>query len=284
MKQDFDLHIHTINSDGEYSVSEIIKKLREENIKLFSITDHDNIDSIEQVSKEDLSGLEYVSGIEISSIVDNKYKVHILGYFIDGDKTKLYEICNKLRGARVKRLYDMALYIKDKFNIDLSEKEINEVILNAGVPGRPHLAKLLIKKGFVTTTKEAFTKYLNFVDVTTSYRVDAKEAIDAIKRAGGIVIWAHPRKTEKVHNIDFTDILDRFIELGLDGIEVYNSIHNIEDANRYLKVCREKNLLISGGSDFHGEHVKERVRLGYIYKGEEKVKVDKDNILKLVNY
>lgn len=284
MRQDFDLHIHTINSDGEYSVSEIIKKIREENIKLFSITDHDNIDSIEQVSKEDLSGLEYVSGIEISSIVDNKYKVHILGYFIDGDRTKLYEICNRLRNARVKRLYNMALYIKDKFNIDLSEKEINEVILNSSVPGRPHLAKLLIKKGLVSNTKEAFTKYLNFVDITTSYRVDAKEVIDAIKSAGGIVIWAHPRKTEKVHNIDFIEILDRFIELGLDGIEVYNSIHKIEDVNRYLKVCREKKLLISGGSDFHGEHVKEMVRLGHVYRGEEEIKINKNDILKLVNY
>ena len=102
MKCEFDLHIHSDNSDGELNVSEIIKELKRNNIKLFSITDHDNIDSIHELEKENLTDLSYIKGIEISAILNNKYKMHILGYNIDENYQGIINIVEYIKNARRK--------------------------------------------------------------------------------------------------------------------------------------------------------------------------------------
>lgn len=278
MVQDFDLHLHTNNSDGEYTTSELVRRIREANIDLFSITDHDNIDSIEDIKNVDLTGLTYVSGIEISSLVDNKYKAHILGYFIDGDRSALHEICDKLKRARGNRIYILAEMLDSKFNIKLDKEDLDEIVNNNVTPGKPHLAELMVKKGIVSSVREGFDNYLEYLKTDVSNRVDAKIAIDAIKKAGGIVIWAHPKKVEKEYDIDFTEVLDRFIELGIDGIEVYNSLHTYEDSLRYEKVAHERGLITSGGSDYHGQTVKSKVLLGLLFNSGEEVKIDRNTL------
>ena len=108
--------------------------------------------------------------------------------------------------------------------------------------------------------------------------MDAKIVIEAIKDAGGIVIWAHPKKVEKKYNINFEELMSRLLELGLDGIEPFNSLHTYEESMRYLKYAKEHNLITSGGSDYHGENVKPDVKIGVIFNSGENIKIDTKDI------
>ena len=128
MIQEFDLHTHTINSDGEYTTKQLVQKIRESNIKTFAISDHDSIKSINDMKEIDLTGLNYIKAIEISSILDNKYKMHILGYNIDEENEQLLEIINNLKQKRIKRIYDIKDCLKEQYNITLKDEEIENVI------------------------------------------------------------------------------------------------------------------------------------------------------------
>ena len=153
-----------------------------------------------------------------------------------------------------------------------------EVVENVNIPGKPHLAEIMIKYGYVSSVKEAFGKYLEDAKTKTSNRMDAKIVIEAIKDAGGIVIWAHPKKVEKKYNINFEELMSRLLELGLDGIEPFNSLHTYEESMRYLKYAKEHNLITSGGSDYHGENVKPDVKIGVIFNSGENIKIDTKDI------
>ena len=122
MIQEFDLHIHTINSDGEFTTKQLVQKIRESNIKTFAIADHDSIKSIKDMKEIDLTGLNYIKAIEISSILDNKYKMHILGYNINEEDEQLIEIINNIKQKRIKRIYDIANSLKQQHNIVLKDE------------------------------------------------------------------------------------------------------------------------------------------------------------------
>ncbi len=278
MIQEFDLHTHTINSDGEYTTKQLVQKIRESNIKTFAISDHDSIKSINDMKEIDLTGLNYIKAIEISSILDGEYKMHILGYNIDEENEQLLEIINNLKQKRIKRIYDIKDCLKEQYNITLKDEEIENVIKEHNIPGRVHIAKLLIKNNYVKTVPEAFDKYLDDIKTTIIAREDATKVIKAIKNAGGIAIWAHSKKTEKQHNINMEEILPNLISQGLEGIEAYNSLHTYEESQRYLEIAKKYNILVSGGSDYHGPIAKPNVLLGKIYKDNENYKVPKEQI------
>lgn len=279
MIQDFDLHMHTRNSDGQYTTKEIINQIKEKNIKTFSITDHDCIKSIDDIKNENIDGLSYISGVEISSILDGKYKMHILGYNIDGDTSELLKINEYVRKNRITRINEMASLLKEKYNIDVDKKMLLDTINSDSITiGKPHLAKILVKMGICDNVGDAIHYYLDNLDVKTSFRIDFKDTVNAIKKAGGKVIWAHPKKVENKYGIDMTQILDRMIELGLDGIEAFNALHSYEDSMRYIDIAHKKGLLISGGSDYHGPDVKSYSYLGVIYNSDENQKIDINEI------
>lgn len=274
MKQIFDLHIHTNNSDGELSINELIEELKKYNIKYFSITDHDTIDSLYEIKNIDIGDLKFIKGIEISSILDKRYKMHILGYNIDENNDEIIKITKTLKKARVDRFYELADRLYEKFNILLKKEDLGEIIEKVNIPGKPHLAKLMVENGYVKAVPEAFEKYLENIKTTISNRIDAKIVINAIKKAGGVAVWAHPKKVEKEYNIDFEKILPRLLDIGLDGIEIYNSLHTLDDCNRYFKVAKKFNLITSGGSDFHGKKTKPNVKLGEVFNSGENYTID----------
>ncbi len=269
MNTDFDLHIHTKLSDGEFTVKELISLLQQTKIKKFAITDHDSIDSVNELKNLDLGDLEYINGTEISSILDGKYKMHILGYNFDETNPKLKAITKKLKEARMKRFTEIVDAVSEKYDIQFDPKDIEDILANENIPSKPHLGKLMMKLNIVESVREAFDKYLEDISVKTKNREDAKIVIEAIKEAGGTVIWAHPKKVEKEYNIDFTEILPRMIELGLDGIEVYNSLHTLNDCQRYKEIAQNYKLKTSGGSDYHGVTIKPHVKLGMLYNSDE---------------
>ena len=273
MVQNFDFHIHSKYSDGEYDVKTIINKLNKSGITNFAITDHDNVESVDYLRERNLNN---ISGVEMSSRYNN-LNMHILGYYIDGDLDELKKLCNRVSELRKARLYEHVSKLEKEYNLQFDELDLMNLTKKYSTLGRPHIGKLLIKYGYASSMEEAFKKYLFNVHSSIFYRMDAKLVIDAIHKAGGIAILAHPKKIEDKYNIDIEDFLPDLVEIGIDGIEIYNSLHYNEDSKRYKEIATKYNLLISGGSDYHGPNIKPNVKLGYI-NNEDLPKINIDEM------
>lgn len=266
-----DLHIHTINSDGEYSTKEIIKKLNELKIELFSITDHDNINSCYEVENINLPyNMKYVRGIEFSSKLDNIY-CHILGYNFN-EFNLIERECSLIKKRKIKKILDLINHL-DNLGIYISEDEKNSIINKHGSFGRMDLCKILIQRGY-GSKKEIYDKYLEIPLIT--HRSNAEDIIDLLHNSGGISILAHPKEIELEYKICIEEFISYFIDKGLDGIEVYNSIHTLNDVKRYIEIARKYNLITTGGSDFHGSTHSERI-LGTSTEKHLKIKQNQIN-------
>lgn len=269
-----DLHIHTNNSDGDFTTEEVLALIKKIGVNVFSITDHDNITSCEEIEKLKLpEKIEYIKGVEFSSKTD-KYNCHILGYKIDNTNEQIINECNKIRQRKINRLKQVCEMIKIEHGINITEVEKQEILNRKGTIGRIDLCRLLIIKGY-GTRKEIYDKYLSNVDGIETHRSNIETITDIIKKSNGISILAHPKKIEKEYKINIEDIIEKFIEKGIDGIEAYNSVHTLNDVKRYLSLAKKYNLLVTGGSDFHGQTHPER-QLGYT--STQKIKINSSNI------
>ncbi len=280
MIQDFDLHIHTINSDGEYNVKEIIQKLKRKNINTFSITDHDSIKSIKQIKELDidLKGLNYIPGVEISSILNGKYDLHILGYNINPDSKELNEVLNYLKEYRINKFYEIIKVLKRRFKLTFNEEDILNVLKRNKNPGKPHVARLMIRYGYAINMRDAFDNYLSKLNLNVQNKMEAKIVCRAIKKAGGIPVIAHPKIIEYYYKIDIKDLILEMKKAGILGIEVFNSIHSYNDVKKYKKIAEDYNMIITGGSDYHGPNIKKDVLLGVIFNSKKSIKVYDDSI------
>lgn len=275
----YDLHIHSEFSDGEYSVQEIIRKLRDNEINIFSITDHDNLESISEVYKNDLSGLVYIPGIELSC-ESNNYRMHILGYGIDHTNEELIKLCRNMKLIKTIRNLETIKQLKEKHNIAISREETEELLSKKGFVGQVTIAKLLVQKGIIPNVRYAFDNYFKGMDLGRNATVGLEEAISTIHSAGGYAVLAHPITLEEENNIKIKDIFQMFLDSKIDGIELFNSKHTLSDIKRYLELAKNHNLLISGGSDFHGEIVKPNIKLGGLSRENiQKNHHDKINII-----
>ena len=151
----YDLHIHSTFSDGYYSLEEIVDKLRYYGIEIFSITDHDNIDSIKAMSKIDTQGLTYIPGVEFSAHKD-MYKMHILGYGIDGNNEELIKLCKNMKLRKNIRNLEVIKQLKDKFGIIISKEEVSELLKAEHFVGQTTIARLLVKNGIIPNVKYYF--------------------------------------------------------------------------------------------------------------------------------
>lgn len=269
-----DMHIHTNNSDGQYSTIEIVEMIKNIGIELFSITDHDNINSYAELEKIQLpEKIKYIPGIEFSSI-NGIYNCHILGYNIDYKNIDLIRECEIIKQRRRKKIQIIINYLKDNKNIYFTNEQIETLLNKKGTTGRYDLCRILMERGY-GKKQEVYEKYLSNIPGVKTHRSSAEEVIKVIKEANGISILAHPKEIEEDYNIEIEDIIEDFIEKGINGIEAYNSIHDLKDVKRYLLLAKKYNLLITGGSDFHGISHPER-SLGTTTK--EKIKINSSNL------
>ncbi|ANQ53613.1 phosphoesterase [Thermosipho sp. 1063] len=241
-----DFHMHTTASDGTFSPESLVKIVEERDIEYFSITDHDTIDGIKKISKEN-----FVPGLEIS--VEYQSTLHILGYGIDLNNKKLIDTLEMLKKYRLERNKIIIEKMqKMGFNITFEEalKEAKGTLI-----GRPHFASLMVKKGYVNSQKEAFEKYLKKGKplYENKKRLNIDEAIKIIKEANGIAILAHPYQTT-TDNEKLEALIKKLVSLGLDGIEVYYSKHTNIMIQTYEKLSQKYNLVKTAGSDFHGKN------------------------------
>lgn len=267
----YDLHIHSKFSDGEYSIEEIVKKIRENEIKIFSITDHDNVDSIRAMKNVDTSGLIYIPGIEFTAS-KGKYQMHILGYGIDGNSHELLGACKEIKTRKNLRNLEVIQQLKEKFGIKITREEALELLNRTSFVGQTTIAKLLVDKGIIPNVKFYFDNFFKELKLKTDATIDLDKAVQIIHNAGGMAIIAHPISIENKYGIQIDEIYEIFKNASIDGIEIFNSKHTLSDIKRYYKLARKENLLISGGSDYHGEIMKPNIKLGRISKDKTEEK------------
>jgi 3',5'-nucleoside bisphosphate phosphatase len=266
-----DLHIHSRASDGTLSPAEVIALASRLNLRAISITDHDSIAG----SREALLGgipntLGFLTGVEISAEPPPSYpgagSIHILGYGFRLDDPELNRTLERLQDSRRGRNPEIVARL-NKLGIPIRIEEVEREAAD-GQPGRPHIAKLLIKKGVVKTMDDAFDRYLGngkpaYVD---KFRIESNQAIGLINAAGGIPVLAHPclLELESVEQLD--DLLQEMMSMGLKGLEVYYPQHSPEQTRQYADLAARHRLLMTGGTDFHGD-IQPEIQLG-IGKGE----------------
>lgn len=262
-----DMHTHTNYSDGDLSPQELIRLAIDKRIGTLAITDHDTIEGIKKVNKnEDIivdSGIKIINGIELSAKTD-KGRMHILGYGIDLNNSALNKKMIDLKDNSINSVLSIMEQIKRDYGIKFSYNDIKELVNANHNLGRPDLAKLCIKYGYANTVQDAFDKYL--IDAYNKTRQNSKglqyqECLELIANSGGIPVLAHPKSLE-LSEKDFLILLKDMISCGLKGIEVYHSSHTKEEIKYYLGIANKYDLLISGGSDYHGKTVKPDIELG----------------------
>lgn len=246
-----DLHIHSIHSDGTFTPEEIVKRAQNRGLQGVAITDHDTFAGTEEAMvAADKFGIEAVSGIELSVEFETLH-LHILGYLFDHTsemfrkKILLLQDERKLRNEKI-----IWRLCKLGFKIDIQEvKKISPV----GQIGRPHIAQLLCKKGVVRNINEAFQKYLKKGKEAYCSRFvyGAEEAINIIHESGGLAVLAHPFQLDP-REMETNVVVGKLVNIGLDGLEAYYPTHSRKMRKQLFQLARKHNLVLTGGSDYHG--------------------------------
>ncbi len=253
-----DLHCHTLASDGTLTPAELVKHADEIGLAYVAITDHDTVDGIKEAA-DAAKNLEVkvIPGIEIATHYTDKKEteIHIVGLFIDPENKTLNDMLKSVVESRDKRNHNMVNKLCDLgLKIDYDEL----IAISGGkIISRAHYARLLVSKGYVSDMYEAFSKYIGdgkkgFIKRTLP---QPKEAIETIIAAGGVPILAHPT----LYDMNYSQIrkmVDEFMSYGLKGIETMYSTYTPDQEREITKIAKEKRLLPSGGSDFHGTNKK----------------------------
>ena len=269
---EIDMHMHSTASDGTDSPGQLALKAREAELTFFAITDHDTYDGCAEAEKAlaeqkpsfgaggEEKPLTFVRGIEFSCR-DEYGKYHILGYAFHKGAPEIRAIMKEGHEGRIAKTLGRIGYLKEKYNIIISEEEKAAILANRN-PGKPHIGRLLVEKGYAPDINTAIRTYLNAYKDKIKY-LEPERAIAAILASGGIPVLAHPFYGDGSQQLSEEEVLsrvDRMKGYGLQGLECYYSKHTGEETAFLLSVAEEKNLLISVGSDYHGEN--KNIRLG----------------------
>lgn len=246
-----DLHIHTRCSDGALSPSAVVAEAVARGLRAVAITDHDTVDgNDEALDAGRARGLPVVAGVEISTQWEG-LTFHLLGYGLCHSSPRVRAAFDFLVESRRQRNPRMIRRLQEH-GVAIT---LEEVLAEAGgaLLGRPHFARVLVRKGVVGSVQEAFDRYLGrgaaaYVD---KERLSPTEACALIREAGGVAVLAHPGIVEKDRPGSLPSLLESLTAAGLEGLEAYYSRHTPEQTARYLRLARERALLVTGGSDFH---------------------------------
>lgn len=255
-----DLHIHSNCSDGSDSVKELAGKVKQAGIDVFALTDHDTVEGCREMEK--LMPQGFIPGVELTCLC-GEIKCHILGYGIDIENPQLTALIEKGKQLRHQKLEARIKYLKDKWSIELTADELEWLYSRKSVV-KTHLANILVNRGLAGSNIDAMKKYLDDCK-TGNTRFDGKEAIDTIKHAGGIAVWAHPLGGEGERHLSGEEFLPRLEVMksfGIQGLECFYSRYNKKEIEFLLKCAKENNLVITAGSDYHGSN--KNIPLGQI--------------------
>jgi predicted metal-dependent phosphoesterase TrpH len=272
-----DLHLHTPTSDGTDDILDRVAQASDYGLEKIAITDHDSINEKLEGRTREIEGVEVITGAEIKCEIDGE-GIEILGYFLEPSDSELYDLFEKMSNNRVNRMEDMIERVNDGEEINLSFEDVNQY--SEGTIGRPHLAQTLIDKSVAEDMDDAFSKYIG-EDAPTNYyveteKLDAGKVIDAVRENGGATSLAHPGRDLKSGEAD--EKVKSLVSEGLDAIEVpYTYQHKRQEGyginfgiQRAYDLAKENDLVISGGSDCHGEQ-SDKYNIG-------KIRLENDNV------
>lgn len=242
-----DLHLHSTASDGSYPPETVVAMAERAGVRVMALTDHDSIDGIVAAeARAAKSGIRIISGVELS-VSESGFDVHLLAYGFDLAERGIVAALARYRDSRRDRARKILMRLKG-LGIRIAFEEVEE-IAKGGALGRPHVAEALMRGGHVETFQEAFQRFLGhhapaYVPKQT---VALEEALTVVRDAGGVTALAHPGTLNRDH------LIAAWVRRGLDGIEVWHSKHAAADIARYREIAKQHGLLMTGGSDFHGE-------------------------------
>jgi predicted metal-dependent phosphoesterase TrpH len=264
-----DLHIHTKTcSDGNLTIEEVFQEAKKRTIDFISITDHDSVDCQKRaITLAKKHGMSYITGIELNVTFhypedDKDVSLDFLGYGYDIGNQELKDRLRLLKEHREKRAHQILQNLNIEFDKEgverFTEKDIKKIENSVdGVFGRPHIANYLIEKGIVKDKQEAFDRYLVRCDVP-KYPLSLAEASQLIRKAGGVLIHAHPNDPHGTslvtitHDLEEqTKIIEKYMLQYVDGVECWHSRHDERTTAHYIEFARKHNMLMTGGSDCH---------------------------------
>jgi 3',5'-nucleoside bisphosphate phosphatase len=242
-----DCHCHTTFSDGTLDVVALLNLAKEKQLYGLSITDHDTIDSYQSaIPYARTLGIDLISGIEISTELKSA-SIHVLGYAFDLHNKELISFCQRLQAERECRNQKILERLA-KYKMPITMEELREKFGNVSI-GRPHMAKMMVAKGYAKSVKQAFSRYLGDKCrcYVSGYQVEVETAIELIQRAGGFAVLAHP------HTVRPTKLIAELTSMPFDGIEGHYGHLSLKQEQPWLDIAKKKDWLVTGGSDFHGE-------------------------------
>ena len=256
-----DLHLHSTYSDGVRTPAELVAMASQLGLQAIALADHDTVDGVDEALAAGAAcGLEVLPALEFSVSFGSYRDVHLLGYLLDHRNPGLLETLKDFRDKRETRGEAIVDRINEKLSIEgkgpISKAEV--AALAGGALGRPHIAQVLMAKGYARGMQDAFTRYLIPCDVPKRY-FPADEALDTVRRLGGVAVLAHPTSITAERDT-LTGVIDALCAMGLDGLEAYNNICS-EQESAFLRGHAEKlGLVWTGGSDYHG--IEEGINMG----------------------
>jgi len=243
-----DLHIHSNASDGRLSPAEVVRQAAKNGLNVIAITDHDTVDGIAPalIAAKDFPELKVIPGIELSTDVPQG-EVHVLGYFIDYNDREFKAILEELRNSRIKRAQGMVAKLK-QFGIHVDWERVQEIAKEGSI-GRPHIAQVMLEKGYISSIKEAFDKYISHGGPAYVERekMTPVEAVELIIKFNGLPVLAHPFTSNN------TKTLTAELKIaGLVGIETYYKDYTTDNVNELIGLADKYGLITTGGTDYHG--------------------------------
>jgi predicted metal-dependent phosphoesterase TrpH len=241
-----DLHTHTTASDGVLAPGALVRKAAEHRVGVLAVTDHDSTGGLAEAGEEAARhGITIVPGLEINCDVEGG-EVHVLGYFVDHEAPWFQVFLRGQREERVARVHRLAARLGE-LGMPIDAAEVFAIV-KEGSPGRPHVAQVMVQRGYVRSVREAFDRFLRSGGPASvpRRRLTPREAVAVIRRAGGVPVMAHPGLAGR------DDMIPELVQAGLMGIETYYHEHSPSQVRAYLGLCDRLGLVATGGSDYHG--------------------------------
>lgn len=262
-----DLHSHSTASDGTFAPADVVRLAKDRGLSGMALTDHDTIGGIAEAQAEAARlGIDFLPGIEISAEYPHPGTMHILGYGVDPNSATLRELTTQLLEGRdnrnpkiIEKLQSLGVAITME-EVELEAKTAEAEKEGKKKPiGRPHIAAILLRKGYVSSIKQAFDKYLapGGLAYFDKERLTPKQALSMIRESGGLPVLAHPVQLRITNDAELERAIKDLIDLGLAGLEVIHSDHDDVLVEKYGKLADRYGLLKTGGSDFHGTNKKD---------------------------
>ena len=265
-----DLHCHSTASDGTFAPADVVGLAQKRGLTAMSLTDHDTIGGIAEASAAAAkAGIDFIPGIEISAEFPHPGTMHILGYGVDPNSDSLRNLTRQLLEGRDNRNPRIIKKLQEH-NVAITMEEVEQeaskgkttepgAVAKPLVVGRPHIAAILMRKGYVSSIKQAFDKYLapGGLAYFDKERLTPRQALEMIRESGGLPVLAHPVQLRTENDAQLDRIVKDLLDLGLAGLEVIHSDHDAALFEKYSAMADRYKLLKTGGSDFHGTNKKD---------------------------